>query len=194
VAIPMAMQGEQRSPAEPVPIEDAPRQSLAERLDAWMEHAVVEHQAALAAAAAYAARTGGGPAAAAQEFARLGLVEAMRAVERAARRVYGDPPAEWARYYPSPASPVLGPHATEIVLAAGSVNRSLEDSRDPITGAVSARERLVPRITLRAAFEYGSGLLHVGEEVRPAEQWTRDDLEDVLLDELHKAIGREDLP
>jgi hypothetical protein len=59
---------------------------------------------------------------------------------------------------------------------------------------VSARERLVPRITLRAGFEYGSGLLHVGDEVRPAEQWTREDLEDVLLDQLHKAIGREDLP
>ena len=42
--------------------------------------------------------------------------------------------------------------------------------------------------TLRAGFEYGSGLLHVGGEVRPAEQWVRDDLEDVLLDELHKAI------
>jgi hypothetical protein len=159
-----------------------------------MEHAVVEHQAALAAAAAYAARTGSGPVAAAQEFTRLGLVAAMREVERAARRVYGDPPAEWARYYPSPAAPVRGPHTTDIVLAAGSVNRSLDDSGDPITGAISGQERLVPRITLRAGFEYGTGTLHIGDEIRPAEQWTREDVEDTLLDQLHKAIGREDLP
>jgi hypothetical protein len=113
------------APPPPAPA-GPPRPSLAERLEAWAEHAMVEHEAALAAAAAYAARTGSGPAAAALELQRLGLVEAMREVERAARRVYGDPPAEWARYYPSPAGPVQGPHATEIVLAAGSINRSLE--------------------------------------------------------------------
>jgi hypothetical protein len=115
----------------------------------------------------------------------------MRAVERAARAVYGEPPPDWARYYPSPATPVSGIHATEIVLAAGSVAHYPAESEDPIAGAIGGKEHLVPRIRLRTSFEYRSGTLRVGHVSRPAEQWTAAEFEDALLDQLHEAIGRE---
>src|ERR671932_1056735 len=101
----------------------APRQTIEQRLSEWAQRAAADHQAAVAAAAAFASRVGSGPVAAAEEFERLGVVDAMRAVERAARQVYGEPPPEWRRYYPSPAAPIRGMHATEISLAAGSVYR-----------------------------------------------------------------------
>src|SRR6266542_6195125 len=121
------------------------RQTLEQRLSEWAERATADHQAAVAAAAALSARVGSGPVAAAEEFERLGVVEAMRAVERAARQVYGEPPPEWRRYYPSPANPIRGMHSAEISLAAGSVIRPPASVADPIAGAIAGIERVLPR-------------------------------------------------
>src|SRR6266542_5426804 len=168
------------------------RQTLEQRLSEWAERATADHQAAVAAAAALSARVGSGPVAAAEEFERLGIVQAMQAVERAARQVYGEPPAEWRRYYPSPAAPIRGMHATEISLAAGSVIRPPADPGDPIADAITARERHVPRLTLRVIFDYGEGAIRVGHVSRLAQEWTREEFEDTLLDQLHAAIDEEE--
>jgi hypothetical protein len=195
VTVTVATAAAKGGPPDEAPVRGGPdgstRATLAERLRDWAERASAEHEAAVSAAAAYSARVGSGPAAAAEEFARLGVVQAIRDVERAARRVYGEPPSEWARYYPSPASPVQGLHSTEIALAAGAVSRSPAETSDPILGAVLGKERLVPRITLRASFEYGSGMLRVGHVVRPAGVLSREEFEDALLDQLHAAIETE---